>query len=122
MGIAIRILDIVAESLPQGPPLCVRAVRVRIGKLSAVVPDSLRWCFAAASSDGPFAGAELLIHEVAVRLACGACGDVTLLAAPPFACARCGSGEVSLLNGRELEVESIEVEEVTEAPAPRPEE
>ena len=117
MGIALRILDIVGESMPPEPPLRVRAVRLRIGKLSAVVPASLRWCFASASAGGACAAAELVIHEVAVRLGCERCELVTELSAPPFVCDRCGSGEVSLLSGRELEVEAIEVEEAPREPA-----
>ncbi len=110
MGIAIRIMDIVSASLPADPSLRVQSVRLRLGKLSAVVPASLRACFEQISDNTPLEGAELLIHDVPVRVACAACHALSPIERLPFVCASCGSDDVQIVNGRELMVESIEVE------------
>ncbi len=110
MGIAIRIMDIVRESLPSNQPVRVRSVRLRVGTLSAVVPASLRACFAQVSDKTPLEGAELLIHNVAVRVACARCDELSAVERLPFVCAGCGSDDVQIVNGRELMVESIEVD------------
>ena len=49
MGIALQIVEIASAAIPEDRPgVPVEAVNVRLGKLSTVVPDSLRFCFDAA--------------------------------------------------------------------------
>ena len=43
MGIAIQILNIVKESLPPDEEVKVKAIHLRVGKLTAIVPQSLRF-------------------------------------------------------------------------------
>jgi len=89
----------------------VRAVNVQVGKMTAVVPESLRYCFEIVSRDSPLAGSELSIEEVPVRVSCLECGETTLIEEPRFACGGCGGVELELISGRELSVTSIEVDE-----------
>ena len=110
MTIALRIVEISASAIP--PDLSgiqVEAVNVQIGKLSAVVPESLRYCFDIVSRDSPLAGAELRIEEIPVRVVCLECGETSTIEAPPFACKGCDSPSVEAVSGRELSVTSIEV-------------
>jgi hydrogenase nickel incorporation protein HypA/HybF len=110
MGIAMQIVEIATGSIPAeltGVP--VEVVTLKIGKLAAVVPDSLRFCFEVITRDTPLAGARLEIEEVPVVARCGACGAQTEIAEPPFVCAECGAGKIEFLSGRELLVKSIEL-------------
>lgn len=107
MGIALQILEIARASLPADAR--ATRVRLRVGKLTAVVPASLRFCFGAAAQGTPFEGAELDITEIPVVARCQACGVQMPLPAPPFRCSGCGGGRLDFLSGRELLVESIEV-------------
>jgi hydrogenase nickel incorporation protein HypA/HybF len=112
MGIALQIIEIATESIP--PDLkTVRVARVnlKVGKLSAVVPESLRFCFEVASRETALEGAELRIEEIPVVARCRDCQAEWTISEPAFACETCESGNLEILSGRELDIESIEIAE-----------
>lgn len=54
MGIALQIVEIATASIPSNSGnVQVARVNLKIGKLAAVVPDSLRFCFDVAVKDTP---------------------------------------------------------------------
>jgi len=110
MGIALEIIDIaessVASRLKEGQ---VERIFLKIGKLSALVPESLEFCFEAAASKTSLAGAKLVIEEVPVIGRCEACNSQWTITQPVFICQKCKSGSIKVISGRELEIESIEI-------------
>ena len=117
MGIALQIIDIASSALPEDlVDGQVEALNLRIGKLTAVVPESLRFCFNVASRDTPLAGARLNLEETPVVVQCGECGESSTIEKPPFVCSGCGNGGIEIVSGRELMVVSIELaDEETDA-------
>ncbi len=112
MGIALQIIEIATASLPADlGEARVVAVNLKIGKLAAVVPESLRFCFDVAVKDTPLAGAKLAIEEVPVVARCKDCNARRTIDEPVFICKTCESGSLEILSGRELDIESIEVVE-----------
>lgn len=112
MGIAMEILRIVQDSIPADMTgTRVRRINLKVGRMSAVVPESLRFCFTVAADKTNAAGAELAIEEIPVLVRCGECGRQWTIDTPDFVCPECGSGQVELLTGRELDIVSIEVAE-----------
>jgi hydrogenase nickel incorporation protein HypA/HybF len=112
MGIALQIVEIATTSLPADlGEARVAAVNLKIGKLAAVVPESLRFCFDVAVKDTPLAGAKLVIDEVPVVASCNDCNARWTIDEPVFICKICQSGSLEILSGRELDIESIEVVE-----------
>jgi len=110
MGIAQQIIDIATASIPPDMRSArVERVNLKIGKLSAVVPDSLRFCFEIVSQDTPLAGAELAIEETPVVARCKDCDARWTIAEPVFTCRTCNSGSLEILSGRELDIVSIEI-------------
>lgn len=110
MGIALQIVEIASSSIPEEyDDVQVEAVNVRVGKLTAVVPESLRFCFNVATRDTRLAGARLEISEVPIQAECQDCGNILTIEGLPFACDECGSGRLEILSGRELTVASIQV-------------
>ena len=110
MGIAMQVVEIAVAAIPPGlNGSRVERVNLRVGKLSAVVPDSLRFCYDVVVRDTPLAGSTLNIEEVPVTARCGDCGRQWTADLPDFVCARCGSGAVRILSGQELEVVSLDV-------------
>jgi hydrogenase nickel incorporation protein HypA/HybF len=93
----------------------VTVVTVRFGQLRQVVPDSLAFAFGIVSRDTVCEGATLEQELVAARLRCGACAREWEIDLPAFRCERCGTADVEVLAGEELEVDSIEVSEDEEA-------
>jgi hydrogenase nickel incorporation protein HypA/HybF len=116
MGIALEIVDIATASIPddlQGAP--VARIHLAVGKLAAVVPASLRFCFDVAVKGTALEGAQLVIEEVAVVARCRDCQAEWTIDGPAFSCQKCGSGGIDILSGRELDIQSIEIEDPNEA-------
>jgi hydrogenase nickel incorporation protein HypA/HybF len=112
MGIAAEIVRIAVESIPR-EMAGSRVVRVnlRVGKLAAVVPESLRFCFEVVAKETAAEGAELEIQEMAVMAQCKGCDHQWEIENTVFSCPQCGSGTIDMLSGRELDIDSIELEE-----------
>ena len=112
MGIALQIVEIATASLPADlGEARVARVNLKVGKLAAVVPESLRFCFDVAVKDTPLAGANLAIEEIPVVARCKDCNAQWTIDEPVFICKTCESGSLEILSGRELDIESIEVVE-----------
>jgi hydrogenase nickel incorporation protein HypA/HybF len=112
MSIAMEILQIARDSIPAdmvGARIC--RINLKVGRMSAVVPESLRFCFTVAADKTNAAGAELAIEEIPVQTRCSECGHQWTVDAPAFVCPACGSGGVEMLTGRELDIVSIEIAE-----------
>ena len=112
MGIATEIVRIVTDSIPpdlKAPK--VARINLTVGKLAAVVPQSLLFCFEIAAKETPAEGALLEIEEIAVSAQCNGCGHQWEMDEPAFQCPQCEGTSVEMLSGRELDIESIELEE-----------
>jgi hydrogenase nickel incorporation protein HypA/HybF len=110
MGIALQIIDIATASIPPDMRSArVERVNLKVGKLAAVVADSLRFCFDIVSKDTALAGAELAIEETPVVARCKDCDERWTIAEPVFTCPACQSGALEILSGRELDIVSIEI-------------
>jgi hydrogenase nickel incorporation protein HypA/HybF len=86
----------------------VSCVRLRVGVLSGVVPRALQFCFEIVAAGTTLQGAELVVVEQLGVGHCGACDTSFHLADLVLLCP-CGSVDVIVTAGRELTIESIEV-------------
>jgi hydrogenase nickel incorporation protein HypA/HybF len=111
MGLALQIVEIAKASLPAAlAEARVQRVNLKVGKMAAVVPESLRFCFEVITRNTALEGAELFMEEVPVVARCRACDHEWTLSGPVFRCPACDSGNVEMISGRELDIVSIEVE------------
>lgn len=88
----------------------VTRVRLEIGRLSAIMPDAIRFCFDICAADTPAAGAELQIDEIPGMGCCNDCGAEIPLNALIGRCPRCGASSLRLIAGQELNIKEMEVE------------
>ena len=110
LSIAQSIVAIATEHLP-GTQARVQTVRVRIGELAGVVPDSLEFCFSAVTAGTALEGARLEIEHVAARARCPSCGAVTPVDGFAFLCSSCGGAGLTLVEGTELQLTELELED-----------
>ncbi len=89
----------------------VSVVSVRVGAMRQVVPDSLRFYFEIVARDSDCGAAALELVEIEARLRCRACSEEWAPDMPAFRCPDCGSTDVAVDAGEELEVDYIEVED-----------
>ncbi len=115
LSIVTSIVESVTETLAGYPGARVLEVRLRVGALASVVPESLEFCYGIASEGTPLEGSRLVVNVLPVVVHCAACGlDVTLDGVQSFRCPRCGELCSDIRQGRELEIDSIEIDEVEE--------
>jgi hydrogenase nickel incorporation protein HypA/HybF len=112
LSIVSSVVETVMESLAAYPGARVVEVRLRVGALSAVIEDSLQFCFGIAAEGTPLEMARLVVTIVPVVMHCAGCdADVELESVQSFRCPRCGAPCFDLRQGRELEIESFEIED-----------
>jgi hydrogenase nickel incorporation protein HypA/HybF len=115
LSIVASIVDSVTETLTAHPGARVKEVRLRVGALASVVEDSLQFCYGIATEGTPLEGSTLVVKILPVVARCESCQiDVELESLQSFRCPRCGEPVSELRQGRELEIESIEIDEVEE--------
>jgi hydrogenase nickel incorporation protein HypA/HybF len=111
MSIAQNIIEIVDEISRENQVRNVRKVIVKIGKLVAVVPDSLQFCYEAITKGTPLENSELEIHIIPIVAKCHNCKRTFEVESYFFICPFCESSEVKILQGEEFNVSELEVDE-----------
>jgi hydrogenase nickel incorporation protein HypA/HybF len=106
MGITRNIVSIVAEHAKSKK---VTRVQLEVGKLSAIMPDALLFCFDVVAKGTVLEGAKLEIIEVVGRAECRNCGAEVELHNLVSACA-CGSRDLNRISGEELNIKEMELE------------
>jgi hydrogenase nickel incorporation protein HypA/HybF len=121
MSIAQSILEVVQQyARGNGPtrnvnPPRVKSVHLKIGEMAGVVPESLRFCFEVASEGTTVQGAELLIDEVPIRCRCAGCKAEFTVERFLFLCPTCGTPDVEVISGNELDVVELDLLEEADA-------
>ena len=88
----------------------VRGVTLEIGVLAAVIPEAIEFCFPEVAKGTLLEGAALEIRRVQARARCRKCG--TEFETPElFTPCACGSYDLARLQGEEMNVRSMELEE-----------
>ena len=91
----------------------VTKVYLKVGHLRQVVPSALAFSFELVAQGTPVEGAELALEEIPVTGKCRGCGAESRLTEFPLQCVACGAFDLEVLQGEELYVESLELEELT---------
>jgi hydrogenase nickel incorporation protein HypA/HybF len=112
LSIVANIVEAVTESLAAYPGARVREVRLRVGALASVEAESLDFCYGIAIRATALEGSKLVVKLLPVVVHCAACArDVELPGVQSFRCPRCQTQSSDLRQGRELEIDSIEIDQ-----------
>jgi hydrogenase nickel incorporation protein HypA/HybF len=109
LSVAQEILGIVNQYFPNPKPNTVKSVKVKVGKLSNILTDSLAFCFDAITSDTTLSGAKLEMIEIPIKINCTGCNQESEIEPPVFACPICGNNQIKIVSGTELWVDEIEL-------------
>jgi hydrogenase nickel incorporation protein HypA/HybF len=110
LGIAQSVLDIVLEEGRRHALKRISIIRLQVGALAAVVPESLTFCFEMVSQDTMAAAAQLIIETVPIVVRCSFCANVFEVTDHVFICSQCQEPAMDMVSGRDLAVASIEGE------------
>jgi len=109
LSIAMGIVDAALEEAKQRG-VTVSAVHLRLGALSGVVKDALLFSYEVACQDTPLQGSRLVVEDVPVAIFCSECKEQrTLDSVQSFACPQCNTPTMNIVQGKELEVFALEV-------------
>jgi hydrogenase nickel incorporation protein HypA/HybF len=107
LSIAQAIVDVAARHARGSR---VARVYVRVGQLRQVVRAALEFSFELCAHGTPVEGAVLELEMVEVGVTCRTCGTESEPGGFPLACGACGGLDVTVVQGEELQVESLELE------------
>ncbi|ADH84934.1 hydrogenase maturation nickel metallochaperone HypA [Desulfurivibrio alkaliphilus] len=109
MSLAINIVALAEAECRAAGAGRIRRVEVEVGGLAGVMPEALRFCFAAACRETMAEGAELEIIVVDGQGECASCRRPAPMAEHFALCPACG-GLMRPLQGQELRLAAIEVD------------
>lgn len=89
----------------------IKKVTLRIGDMRQVIPETMRFAFRTAVKGTPLDGAELEIVPVPIVIRCPRCGREWGEEHMGFICPFCGCDDAQMTQGRELDIDSVEVED-----------
>ena len=110
LSIAQSLLAIVQDESKKHGVSRVTRVHVRIGTLSAIVPEALSFSFEVISERTVAEGAALDIEVVSARGRCDDCNIDFKIDTSLFLCPQCGGIASEIISGKELEITHIEAE------------
>ena len=88
----------------------VRTVVLEIGRLAAVEPEAMRFCFDAVAGGSIAEGARLEIIEIPGEGCCTSCGKRMAMEELYGLCPECGSPCLQVVAGDRIRVKNLEVE------------
>ncbi|MBZ0154931.1 MAG: hydrogenase maturation nickel metallochaperone HypA [Alphaproteobacteria bacterium] len=110
LSITTSMLDIVKEHMTRHGAEKLRSLKIKVGEMAAVEPQSLLFCFEACTKDTPLEGAVLDIEVIPLTGRCRECGTEMRIDGYSAQCPKCRSVSVEHLSGHELAIVSMEVE------------
>lgn len=112
LSIAMSMIDMAQQEAARRGGVRVVAVHLKLGPLSGVVSDALQFSWDVACEDTSIAGARLVIDETPIVIHCPVCQtDKTLARFQPLCCPVCDSPTSDILQGAELELVALEIQE-----------
>lgn len=110
LGIMTGVLQAVEESAKQAGSEKVLKISLSVGVMTEAIEDALRFAFEALSEGTMCESAELEITMIPPVSICAECGNEYEHDRFHMLCPECGSGFTQLIQGKELQIDSIEVD------------
>jgi len=110
MALMAGVFDIITRHTLEIPDKKVTRVTLVVGEMTNAVPYALEAAFAVYAQGTAAEGAELIIKEVPLTARCPVCGWEGKTEKHVFICPGCSGLGLEIKTGRELYVESLEVD------------
>jgi len=104
MNNLLAIAEKAAREEGEGP---VTVIHLRIGEMAGVSIDALQFAFDCLSRGTAADGGRLEFERVPLAVRCSSCGAHSNPKDFVFVCGACGSSEIEILTGREMELDYI---------------
>jgi len=111
LSITQNILNIALDEARTAHARKINKISLVVGQASGIVPESVQFCFDELKKGSIAGEASLDFSIVPTQLKCRRCRHVSSPEDIIWICDQCGSGEVDIIAGRELYLNSIEAEQ-----------
>ena len=109
LSICLSMIDEIELQREKYGDAIVEVVYMRLGVLSGVDPQALRFAYEIAREGTSLASSRLEIETVPLLVFCPSCGQTHTPDPQDVLCPRCVTPEQEILEGRELEVRALEL-------------
>lgn len=111
LGIMTGVMESAERAARDAGALRVLKVSLSVGVMTEAIEDALQFAFdALAENNDYFAGATLEVEMIPPKSICTSCGHEFTHDRFHMTCPECGSPFLQLLEGKELQISSIEVD------------
>ncbi|HEV3278090.1 MAG TPA: hydrogenase maturation nickel metallochaperone HypA [Terriglobia bacterium] len=110
LSIAMSIVEM-AEQESEQRGARVGAIHLRLGPLAGVVKEALLSAYELACENTSLEGSTLIVEDVPILVYCPQCRERRTLNSMRFQCPECQTPTPEVLQGRELEIFALELEE-----------
>ncbi len=117
MGITQGILASSFEAAEESGATRITEIRISVGELTEIMEFALQFAFESLTPGTMAEGATLSVNHIPARSHCNDCGTDYYHDRFQMVCPNCESMQVTLLQGRELRIDSIEAEDPDEVGA-----
>ncbi len=107
LGILFHIADTVMDVVRKNNLTKVEAIVLEVGRISAVVPEYLRYSYPAAVDGTMLEDAELRIEMLPANGRCRSCGTVFDIVDNNRVCPRCRAEDYEVVSGTEFNLKEI---------------
>ncbi|NND09012.1 MAG: hydrogenase maturation nickel metallochaperone HypA [Saprospiraceae bacterium] len=109
LSIVLNILEIAEHQLKEHAGNKVDAIELEIGTMAGIEMDAFHFAWDAALPGSVLERCKLTIHSVDAKALCSECGYMYRMLEHYMACPACGSFRNSMIQGKELKVNSLEI-------------
>ncbi len=110
MSLSQGVIDVIEAASRREKFGRVRTVWLEIGRLAAVEPEAIRFCFDVVAKGSCAEGARLEIVAIPGSGWCLMCSDSITVNDPLAGCPACGSHQIQVTGGDDLRVKELEVD------------
>lgn len=114
LSIAQNIIQIVNSCVEKDKLGLVDKVNLKIGLLSNILIDSLRFSYNSIIENTPLKNSILDIEVLPIKISCNDCSEIATTNDFIFSCPACKSSAINVIGGNELIVSSIQLKDESE--------
>lgn len=104
------IIKISSEEAEKHNAKIVKEIRIKVGELTGLIPDSIQYYFDIISKGSKVEGALLKIEKLPIKIRCNECSKEVEAKVGTYSCSACGSMNIKIIGGNEFYIDSLEVE------------
>jgi hydrogenase nickel incorporation protein HypA/HybF len=109
LSIATNIIEEVEKIAQLNCAQKILSIRLLIGPLSGIIPETLDFCFSDACIGTMAEGSMLLIDKSPLIIKCQKCALESEVSPFSLLCPKCNLGDIKIISGKEFQIMDIEV-------------